>query len=824
MEFIFGYGLLFVGPWIMGIVYVIKLATRSSAKISDNELVKGLWQRLENLPRVEDKKKVIDAMNIFSIEQMPYPENVENQQAPSPIPPVQPNIHVSEIGESINITGIKQTEYPTAQETPKYQPVEHKSIMESLENINILLYLGAFLVVVSAGIFVGFNYQLLSNNTKVFFIFAFAMIFYFCGLGLYRLTVKLTPAGLTFNTIGMIIFPLVGIAYWRFITEGQNGKEIWFVTSILTLIMYIISLLVIKKSFVAYFLTFTALSLFESSISMFSFPIYYLFWGMAVFSLISNYLSRRVKDNYGIMYSLDYTSQFVLPIALLCSLGAIFSNGLQQAGINLLIGFVFYLLFAFMESKESIKKISFALAVGLAYIGSAFIAYDSTKDIAIVGWTIFTCSAIASLFILLTTKYLKKDYQADALIAYSSVGSLLAALFVYETSKLILLIVGLALIINLVNYTIKKNSSSFTFTALSLMLLPAVYFGLVSEKASDNYMLVMSYVLIGVLAQTIKAGFNTLKVEYKDILIVTLTVSFIVAISVALAGENKTTLFATLAFISFYGYLLSFMEYKDVYTSVATGFLFFTILAFSRLANMTASNLTLLITGIGLVIYCLNYCYRDNRKFIFQMSSITFLIISTIYGFFALELNLVAILSFFILGAVLYYFGHESQEKYLRYAAGAILIGATETLMGYWKIEELHYYMLLWSFYFGGLGYIQFTEEKKTNCDYLVVIALAFQTLPLFFQAHGPKEHFYGLILGIESIIILLTGMIMKYNLVKYWGSATLVIVVLYQLKDELLALPKWLIIGVIGLLFLFGAMYMLYRRQDHEDISPPKM
>lgn len=45
-----------------------------------------------------------------------------------------------------------------------------------------------------------------------------------------------------------------------------------------------------------------------------------------------------------------------------------------------------------------------------------------------------------------------------------------------------------------------------------------------------------------------------------------------------------------------------------------------------------------------------------------------------------------------------------------------------------------------------------------------------------------------------------------------------LIIIVLNQLKDELMAMPKWVIIGLIGLMFLGGATYLLYRRQGHEE------
>src|SRR6185369_3362448 len=62
---------------------------------------------------------------------------------------------------------------------PVPQPSTHWSsqnvgdLTASLDNINLLLYLGAFLIVVSAGIFVGYNFSVLSGTFKTIFLALF---------------------------------------------------------------------------------------------------------------------------------------------------------------------------------------------------------------------------------------------------------------------------------------------------------------------------------------------------------------------------------------------------------------------------------------------------------------------------------------------------------------------------------------------------------------------------------------------------------------------------------------------------------------------------
>ena len=96
-----------------------------------------------------------------------------------------------------------------------------------------------------------------------------------------------------------------------------------------------------------------------------------------------------------------------------------------------------------------------------------------------------------------------------------------------------------------------------------------------------------------------------------------------------------------------------------------------------------------------------------------------------------------------------------------------------------------------------------------------MAVSLGFLTLPLFFQALGNTNDVYSFALIIESVMLVVTGIALKYQLVLRWGAISLVVIVLYQLRDFLLNIPTWAIYGSVGIAMLGGAIYLLSRRQD---------
>ncbi|HEX3082712.1 MAG TPA: hypothetical protein VHQ86_05710, partial [Candidatus Saccharimonadia bacterium] len=76
----------------------------------------------------------------------------------------------------------------------------------------------------------------------------------------------------------------------------------------------------------------------------------------------------------------------------------------------------------------------------------------------------------------------------------------------------------------------------------------------------------------------------------------------------------------------------------------------------------------------------------------------------------------------------------------------------------------------------------------------------------------------YGLMLIGEALALVFVGMSFKYRLVTLWGAATLVLEVLYQMRDFFYALPKYVISAGLGLALLGVAIVMLQRRKGNDS------
>ena len=269
---------------------------------------------------------------------------------------------------------------------PSWTSMNVSDLTKSLDNINIILYLGAFLIVVSAGIFVGYNFSTLSGVFKTVFLGLFAALFYGIGLVLFLRSKKLRPAGVTFTGIGLVLLPLVGLAAYNFTALHDSGPLTWFATSVVTVIIYLITLSFTRQTYVAYLMAFTTLSTFESSVSLFNLPIYWFGWAMATISILLLTLTRTQVYWEEARSALSLSANIFVPISLLLSFFAVSPNGMSQLGVTVGLAGVFYAAMASFnvatkagEAYWVAALASLPLALGLGLWDSA-----SRTQVAIV--------------------------------------------------------------------------------------------------------------------------------------------------------------------------------------------------------------------------------------------------------------------------------------------------------------------------------------------------------------------------------------------------------------------------------------------------------
>ncbi|HEU5187506.1 MAG TPA: hypothetical protein VFT87_03310 [Candidatus Saccharimonadales bacterium] len=265
-----------------------------------------------------------------------------------------------------------------------------------LDQISVLLYLGAFLMISGAGLFVGLSD--FNGITKTITVAVVAFIFYLGGLWLYKNMERLKPAALTFTAIGLIALPLAGVAAYSY-TEGA-ASTIWFVTSLVCLVLYMSALYVVRQSFMGYLVIFMSTSLWLSAVAVIDAPVYFFGWGSIILAGLYLLAAKYFKLWHETEQPLSISATIIVPVTL--GLMLLFGHDtitLAHKGITLLLTAGYYGLASFIQIKAAAKRASFVASFALIPLGLGFITYDATQDLTPTSVT-FAAATTVLLFLL----------------------------------------------------------------------------------------------------------------------------------------------------------------------------------------------------------------------------------------------------------------------------------------------------------------------------------------------------------------------------------------------------------------------------------------
>jgi hypothetical protein len=293
---------------------------------------------------------------------------------------------------------------------------------------------------------------------------------------------------------------------------------------------------------------------------------------------------------------------------------------------------------------------------------------------------------------------------------------------------------------------------------------------------------------------------------------------------ILVAGTSSTNVLIISSFITIALVGISYLENKPEVTAIALPLSFIAILQFHTISNGQLSY-SLILLSWGLMLYGLAFALDKTRGNYMRVGGLASVYASTIAPYSTDTLQsidhqytkapLLPIASSFIAGGLSFSEAHLRKNKALAYSASVITLISILRLFTYFELGEIQIYTITIALYFSSLGYAQHRTKNTQNRDILITFALGFLSLPLFGQALNDSTGLYSIFLIIESTALIVLGMVLSYKLVTYWGVGSLVLIVLYQLKDVLLNIPTWAIYGFIGLGMLAGALYLLTKRTD---------
>ncbi|MCC7543683.1 hypothetical protein IT415_03180 [bacterium] len=339
-----------------------------------------------------------------------------------------------------------------------------------MQNANVLLYLGAFLIVIAAGTFVGSNYGSIDSMTKVVMLGALTAAFYISGLCLYRLTKRFQPAGITFAAIGLLMVPLVGLAVQTLLYDGQPAAPIWLATTAIALVLQLLTYALIRKSYIVYFSALTTVSLFQSLTATLEAPVYWYGWVMMLTSLAYIFLARVMKDRQ-LVEALDVSAQVFVPISVVLSLLGWEEFGSWAIGTQLVLTAAFYLVCAGLRDfDQSDAEVTYlGLAATLFPIGFGLVLHSRQVPM----WVIAVLLLLIGLSYVVGDKYAPEARHKPIYAALAIALSLVAPMLPFDGQQSSVLTLGSAAIL-LSHYVLTRRHEVYAVFLLVLTSLPYI--------------------------------------------------------------------------------------------------------------------------------------------------------------------------------------------------------------------------------------------------------------------------------------------------------------------------------------------------------------
>lgn len=700
---------------------------------------------------------------------------------------------------------------PTKSATITSHQSSAQSPFHSLDNINLLLYLGAFLVIVACGIFANYSYASLTGLMKTMAMVSFAAAFYGTGLFMYKASEKVRPAAVVFTAIGLLAFPLVGVVAYKFWLTQSYFEVIWFVTSLKCMILYLIAFKVIRHQLLEYLSVFTALSLFQSTIGLFELPVHYYYWGFCVFSLIGLAFEKTKPLRFQ-SKALFFTSQILIPISLFISLFDLFAQDMSflEAGVTFGLATLYYGLLSEVSEKVEEKKMylflsGLGLPTSVALIWRQFLPEFMRPEIG------FSILVISLVYAQLSEMFSwKKDTVKQQLFAVlSGVIAVAASVLTVDYHRFNLFMLASSMGVNLFLLFRTKERLLLIFYAVSVFIIPYPISQLFPALQKDVYIssMYLSTLLVFIPFRKLILSLR----ESKEMLGFMYFLSCAATFFFVSFSYDKET-FIILLLLPLVIFLLTFYEKVHQLAFLPILLIYFAIFRLEAIFHVDQYVQGLLFLASGIGFYTVSYLSIGPRKPQVMMMGMlgTGLAFLWMYDYNPKYLSPVSLIT--LGGLISVESVRQKSQAVLKTGIAVMLAGIQFGLANVFKIEEVQVYTISWSAY---ILWLSFTAKEKDKDGYYA-LSMALLTIPLGIEAL--EKQLKGLLLILEGIGLVLVGIQFRKKIVWQWGTGVLILEVLYYMREFLLNLPTWAIFGGLGLILLAGSVLLLMQRKPSQE------
>ena len=678
-----------------------------------------------------------------------------------------------------------------------------------------LLYLGAFLFIAAASLFVLLGG--VGGAVKTSVVIGVSAGFYTIGYLLNKNSKKLVEVGSTFAAIGLMLAPLSGVAVYGYWLNQSHGTAVWLGASIACTLLYTHALFKLRSQYMGYLFVGVTISLVESGFSQFGLGSYFMAWGLMLASLISLVLSKSLKNHQiNSIVELPFTIAAVIlvPVSLVWSLTLIPIHGTVQLIISLYFAAIYYAVYGWTLGSGSSRQTYWFISQVAAISSTGILLHELTASRFVVS-SFFAISTILYLAVTFV-KYLNQmiPRHLEGFIAMSA-GLYLAAIVGFASLPNWLFgVLYVGFVMFWFQWFQAKTFYSAVIAQMTLLTLPAVLGWYVLKDGIGNIWISLVYMLIAISCSIIAYWATKKHKQIKLLFIASYIIASTIGLIVSFVAGGYAVAIASLL-IAGLAYLASVQHKRPEISTVGNALLYV-----ATLASITEAKLSLLYTGIAFMvlsvcIYCLSFIIKNKLKSkLFRYSAMVGLLTVPITGLIGGSYWYLGPISISVLAAIVFYESTFKDEYGLKELSASFLMLALQWIIfRVFYTNEFLIYSHLWALLIIAFSLVRLKRNEKSLFESYLKLGLGVITIPFALILINGTDLGYGWVFIAEHIMITFFGVVFKKAYVVWWGLLATVLAVLYELRDL-----QFIALGILSLFVIGVAIYMTLNHQKSAE------
>ena len=273
---------------------------------------------------------------------------------------------------------------PTRPTKPPREPITWDRVWQTLlsrRTLNVLLFLGVFLLVASATTYLVYNWETLPPAAQLAVIILFTLSFYGAGWFL-RVRMNLRLSGIAVTAVGSLLVPLdfyaVGIAGG--VVPAEQWAWIWLVASVVCLPIYTFTAVRIQAEFFGYTVAVAAGSLLCATLQVMGIAPEWWLAALSALALVSAFLAYRLRaaqNTWAVLSDpLHFSALVVTSVSLPLGIGWWIAGGVAGFDFDASIAGAWTLgtiLYAYAAARERSPLLGRAAATALPVASSLLV-------------------------------------------------------------------------------------------------------------------------------------------------------------------------------------------------------------------------------------------------------------------------------------------------------------------------------------------------------------------------------------------------------------------------------------------------------------------